>query len=86
MEADTGWYQPCRIKQDDEKVPPEALCIVQPFHPGVMNILFPYEETLTKMRAAKQRTSLKTMHGKYDRKDAAASSSHAPPLKSPRTG
>ena len=86
MEADTGWYQPCRAKQDDEKVPAEAMCIVQLFHPGVMNILFPYEATLAKMRMWKQRTSLKPLHGKYDRSDAAASSSHAPPLKSPRTG
>ena len=85
MEADVGWYQPCRVVQDDSKVPEEALCVVQPFHPGVMNILFPYDATLTKMRASKRRTLTKPLHGKYDRSDA-ASSSHAPPLKSPRTG
>ena len=86
MEADAGWYQPCSSKPNDENVPADTLCFVQPFHPGVMNILFPYEATLAKMRMWKQRTSLKPLHGKYDRSDAAASSSHAPPPKSPRTG
>ena len=85
MEADVGWYQPCRVVQDDANVPEEALCVVQPFHPGVMNVLFPYDDTLTKMRAAKRRELVRPVHGKYERSDA-ASSSHAPPLKSPRTG
>ena len=86
MEADVGWYQPCRVKQDDEKIPTDALCIVQPFHPGVMNILFPYDATLAKMRAMKQRTMTKPLHGKYDRSGAAAPSRSGPPQKSPRTG
>ena len=85
MEADVHWYQPVRVKGDDSKVPAEALAVVQPFHPGVMNILFPYEGTLTKMRQAKKRDLLKPLHGRYGRADAAASSSQAPPLKSPRT-
>ena len=85
MEADVHWYQPVRVKGDDEKVPAEALAVVQPFHPGVMNILFPYEGTLTKMRQAKKRDMLKPLHGRYGRADAAASSSGAPPQKSPRT-
>ena len=86
MEADVGWYQPVRVMQDDEKVPGEALAVVQPFHPGVMNILFPYEDTLTKMRAHKKRLLQRPLHGRYERADAAASSSQAPPQKSPRTG
>ena len=85
MEADVGWYQPVRVKPDDEKTPGEALCCVQPFHPGVMNILFPYEDTLTKMRAAKKRQLVKPLHGMYGRADTGASSSGAPPQKSPRT-
>ena len=85
MEADVGWYQPVRVKADDEKVPGEALAVVQPFHPGVMNILFPYEDTLTKMRAAKKRQLVRPLHGMYGRADA-ASSSQPPPQKSPRTG
>ena len=86
MEADAGWYQPCSSKPNDENVPADTLCFVQPFHPGVMNILFPYEETFAKMKAAKQRATYKPLHGKYDRWDAAASSNFAPPHKSPRTG
>ena len=85
MEADVGWYQPCRVGQDDSKVPEEALAAVQPFHPGVMNILFPYEDTLTKMRNQKRRDLREPLHGMYGRRDA-SSSSHAPPQKSPRTG
>ena len=87
IEADVGWYQPCRVLQDST-VPPEAQCFVQPFHPGVMNILFPYDDTLTKMRAAQQRSlaGQRPLHGRYDRSDAASSSHAAPPLKSPRTG
>ena len=86
MEADVHWYQPVRVKGDESKVPAEALAVVQPFHPGVMNILFPYEGTLTKMRQAKKRDLLKPLHGRYGRADAAASSSsQAPPQKSPRT-
>ena len=85
MEADVGWYQPVRVKGDDEKVPAEALAVVQPFHPGVMNILFPYEDTLTKMRAAKKLHLQRPLHGRYGRRDAAASSSQPPPQKSPRT-
>ena len=86
MEADVGWYQPCRVNQDDAKIPGDALCIVQPFHPGVMNILFPYDATLAKMRAMKQRTQVKPLHGKYFQSDAGASSSQGPPQKSPRAG
>ena len=86
MEADVGWYQPCRVKQDDSLVPEEALCFVQPFHPGVMNIIYPYNESLGKMRRLKQHQVSRPWHGRYDRRDAASSSHHAPPHKSPRTG
>ena len=85
MEADVGWYQPVRVRGDDEKVPAEALAVVQPFHPGVMNILFPYEDTLTKMRTAKKLHLQRPLHGPHRRRDAAASSSQPPPQKSPRT-
>ena len=71
--------------QDDSKVPEEALAVVQPFHPGVMNILFPYEDTLTKMRNQKRRDLREPLHGMYGRRDV-YSSSQAPPQKSPRTG
>ena len=37
-EADVGWYQPVRARQDETTVPADALCVVQPFHPGVLNI------------------------------------------------
>ena len=85
MEADVHWYQPVRVKGDDEKVPGEALAVVQPFHPGVMNILFPYEDSLTKMRQQKRRELRRPLHGRYGRTDAAASSSSGPPpWKSPR--
>ena len=84
MEADVGWYQPVRVMQDDSKVPEEALAVVQPFHPGVMNILFPYEDTLTKMRAHKKRKLVKPLHGMYGLLDA-ASWNQPPPQKSPRT-
>ena len=84
MEADVGWYQPVRVRGDDEKVPAEALAVVQPFHPGVMNILFPYEDTLTKMRAHKKRLQKSPLHGMYGRADAAAWN-QPPSQKSPRT-
>ena len=68
------------------QVPEEALCIIQPFHPGVMNIIFPFKESLGKMRRMKRHQLTRPQHGRYDRCDAASSSQTAPPLKSPRTG
>ena len=66
LEADVGWYQPCRARQDDETIPADALCVVQPFHPGVLNILYPYAPTLAKQRALKQRLQRKPSHGRFD--------------------
>ena len=66
LEADVGWYQPCRARQDDETVPADALCVVQPFHPGVLNILYPYDATLAKQRALKQRLQRKPSSGRFD--------------------
>ena len=66
MEADVSWYQPVRARQDDELIPGDALCIVQPFHPGVLNILYPYAPTLAKQRALKQRILQKPLHGRYE--------------------
>ena len=65
LEADASWYQPVRARQDDELVPQEALAIVQPFHPGVLNILYPYAPTLAKMRALKQRLQRKPNFGRF---------------------
>ena len=48
LEADVGWYQPVRARQDDETIPADALCVVQPFHPGVLNLLYPHAPTLAK--------------------------------------
>ena len=47
-EADVGWHQPVRARQDDHTVPADALCIVQPFHPGALNVLYPYAPLLAK--------------------------------------
>ena len=41
--------------------------MVQPFHPGVLNILYPYAPTLAKQRALKQRLQRKPSHGRYGR-------------------
>ena len=67
LEADVSWYQPVRARQDDAHVPADALCIVQPFHPGVLNLLYPYADTLAKQRALKQRLQRKPTHGRYER-------------------
>ena len=67
-------------------MPEETLCIIQPFHPGVMNIIFPLKELLGKMRLMKRHQLIRPQHGLYDRCDAASSSQTAPPLKRPRTG
>ena len=66
MEADTSWYQPCRARQDDEVVPGDALCILQPFHPGVLHIIYPYAPTLAKQKALKQRILQQPLHGRYE--------------------
>ena len=66
LEADVGWYQPVRARQDDETIPADALCIVQSFHPGVLNILYPYSATLAKQRALKQRLQRVPSHGRYE--------------------
>ena len=67
LEADVGWYQPVKARQDDETIPADALCIVQSFHPGVLNILHPYDSTLAKQRALKQRLQTAPIHGRYGR-------------------
>lgn len=64
LEADAGWYQPVRARQDDETIPADALCVVQPFHPGVLNVLYPYAPTLAKQRALKQRLQRKPSYGR----------------------
>ena len=66
MEADVSWYQPCRARQNDEAIPGDALCVVQPFHPGVLNVLYPYDSTLAKQRALKRRSLKKPLHGRFD--------------------
>ena len=66
LEADVGWYQPVRARQDDETIPADALCVVQPFHPGVLNILYPYAPTLAKQRALKQRLQRNPSYGRYE--------------------
>ena len=66
LEADAGWYQPVRARQDDETIPADALCIVQPFDPGVLNILHPYAPALAKHRALKQRLQRTPSHGRYE--------------------
>ena len=78
MEADVSWYQPCRLRQEDEKVPGDALCVVQPFHPGVLNILFASDATLQKQRALKKRLLTKPLHGRFDSSMEPASSSAVP--------
>ena len=66
LEADVGWYQPVRPRQDDETIPADALCVVQPFHPGVLNVLYPYAPTLAKQRALKQRLQRKPSYGRSE--------------------
>ena len=81
LEADVGWYQPVRPRQDDETVPADALAHVQPFHPGVLNILYPYEATLAKQRALKQRLQRKPSYGRYQSQvQLAAAASSAVPI------
>ena len=65
LEADVSWHQPVRARQDDETIPADALAVVQPFHPGVLNILYPFEDTLAKQRALKQRLQRKPNYGRY---------------------
>ena len=83
-EADASWYQPCRARQDDTTVPADALCVVQPFHPGVLNILFPYAPTLAKQRELKELQQKPPSHGRYE--SMVRRPDEAPPLKSPRAG
>ena len=64
LEADVGWYQPVRARQDNETIPADALAVVQPFHPGVLNILYPFEDSLAKQRALKQRLQKKPNYGR----------------------
>ena len=78
MEADISWYQPVRARQDDELVPGDALCIAQPFHPGVLNILYPYAPTLAKQWALKQRPLQKPVHGRYQSELNLAAGSSVP--------
>ena len=40
--------------------------MVQPFHPGVLNILYPYAPTLAKQRALKQRMQTRPSSGRFD--------------------
>ena len=81
LEADVGWYQPVRARQDDETIPADALCVVQPFHPGVLNILYPYDATLAKQRALKQRLQRKPSYGRYQSQvQLAAAASTAVPI------
>ena len=75
MEADTTWYQPCRVYQNDEEVPMDAMAFIQPFHPGVLNLLHPYEETLKKQRRLKQRLHSAPLHGRFDSLTVSAGSS-----------
>ena len=70
--------QPCWATQNDEIVPGDALCVVQPFHPGVLNILYPYDSTLAKQRALKRRTLVKPLHGRFDSQMNPAASSSVP--------
>ena len=78
MEAEVSWYQPVRARQDDELVPGDALCIAQPFHPGVLNILYPYAPTLAKQWALKQRPLQKPVHGRYQSELNLAAGSSVP--------
>ena len=68
LEADVGWHQPVRARQDDETVPADALAVVQPFHPGVLNILYPYAPTLAKQRELKQRLQRAPTYGRYEQR------------------
>ena len=81
IEADVGWYQPVRARQDDETVPADALAVVQPFHPGVLNILYPYDGTLSKQRRLKKRLQRKPPFGRYaSQGQEAGSASTAVPI------
>ena len=55
------------MRQNDQSIPAEALCVVQPFHPGVLNLLYPYAPTLAKQRALKKRLQKKPSWGRYER-------------------
>ena len=81
LEADVGWYQPVRARQDDETIPADALAVVQPFHPGVLNILYPFEATLAKQRALKLRLLRRGNYGRsVPELQSAASASTAVPI------
>ena len=81
IEADVGWYQPVRARQDDETIPADALAVMQPFHPGALNILYPYDGTLAKQRALKKRPQRKPLFGRYvSEMQLAGSASTAVPI------
>ena len=67
-----------RARQSDEAIPGDALCVVQPFHSGVLNVLYPYDSTLAKRRALKQRLLIKPLHGRFDSESSAAAGSSVP--------
>ena len=63
------------------KIPADALAVVQPFHPGVLNILHPYDDSLAKQRALKKRIQRKPKFGRYESEmQLAGSASTAVPI------